>query len=591
MTDEFSTEDMLDTYLFESRQLLGRLQEIVLEQKDAEYFDEDSIHEIFRILHTLKGSAGIMMFDDITAVSHKLEDIFFYLRECHPRNVPHLELVEHVFTVVDFITNELDKLQSGETADGDASQMTASIDVFLDSVKGEKKKIIKENVHVEPQQFYIAPLTNRASHFYKIYLTYRPEKSHVNIHAYKIVYALKEIAEDLRYSPENIISDEHSAEEILKNGFKLLLQTKSSEEKLRKIIQTGDELQKVDICEITEQDFLQGFDRIGGEIHIDLESSVEEIQARGPIGGQRKVTLKKDNPIAPGDFVIEEKEPGKGIKLAKDNQKKTEKSSFISVDVKKIDGLMELMKELVMKESEVLENPDLQVPEITLDNFRKAAAELSKISTDLKNAIMSMRMVPLSGTFQKMNRIVFDVSRKLGKEIEFEMVGAYMEVDRNIVEHISAPLMHLIRNAVDHGIETKEERQARGKTEKARVTLSAKTEAGILCIAVGDNGKGLDREKILEKARQQGILDYTRPECSYTDKEVYQFITLPGFSTNEKITEFSGRGVGMDVVVSELQAIGGSLEIESTPGQGSIMNVKVPLTFAATDDSVMQVER
>ena len=589
MADEFSTDDMLDTYLFESRQLLGRLQEIVLEQKDAEYFDKDSIHEIFRILHTLKGSAGIMMFDDIMEVAHKLEDIFFYLRECHPRNVPHVELVEHVFAVVDFITNELDKLQNGETADGDANRMTASIDTFLDSIKGEEKKIIKENVHVEPQQFYIAPITTKASHFYKIRLTYKPEKSLINIHAYKIAYALKEIAEDLRYSPENIISDEYSAEEILENGFKLLLQTKSSEEKIRKIIQTGDELQKVDICEITEQDFLQGFDRIGGEIHIDLESSVEEIQARGPIGGQRKVALKKDNPIAPGDFVIKEKEPGKGIKLARDNTKKPEKSSFISVDVKKIDGIMELMRELVLKESEVLENTDLQAPGIQLDNFRKAAAELSKISVDLQNAVMSMRMVPLSGTFQKMNRIVFDMSRKLGKEIVFEMMGEYMEVDKNIVEHISAPLIHLVRNAVDHGIETKEERQARGKTEKARVTLSAKTEDRILLIAVEDNGKGLDREKILEKARKQGMLDYTRPECSYTDKEVYQFITFPGFSTTEKVTEFSGRGVGMDVVVSDLQAIGGNLEIESTPGQGSVMSLKIPLTPVSPDDSVVQM--
>lgn len=250
---------------------------------------------------------------------------------------------------------------------------------------------------------------------------------------------------------------------------------------------------------------------------------------------------------------------------------------------------MELMRELVLKESEVLENTDLQAPGIQLDNFRKAAAELSKISVDLQNAVMSMRMVPLSGTFQKMNRIVFDMSRKLGKEIVFEMMGEYMEVDKNIVEHISAPLIHLVRNAVDHGIETKEERQARGKTEKARVTLSAKTEDRILLIAVEDNGKGLDREKILEKARKQGMLDYTRPECSYTDKEVYQFITFPGFSTTEKVTEFSGRGVGMDVVVSDLQAIGGNLEIESTPGQGSVMSLKIPLTPVSPDDSVVQM--
>lgn len=229
------------------------------------------------------------------------------------------------------------------------------------------------------------------------------------------------------------------------------------------------------------------------------------------------------------------------------------------------------------------------MPGLRLDNFNKAAGQMTKIATQLQDVIMSMRMVPLTNTFQKMNRIVFDVSRKLGKEIEFEMVGASTEVDKNIIEHISDPLMHLVRNSVDHGIETAKERQAAGKTEKGRVTLSAKTESGKVWIGVTDNGKGLDRKKILEKARKQELLDPTRLDSSYTDKEVYQFITLPGFSTNEKVTEYSGRGVGMDVVVSNLQAIGGSLEIESTPGEGSTMLLKIPLTLAIIDGIVMRV--
>ena len=202
---------------------------------------------------------------------------------------------------------------------------------------------------------------------------------------------------------------------------------------------------------------------------------------------------------------------------------------------------------------------------------------------------MSMRMVPLTNTFQKMNRIVFDVSRKLGKDIEFEMIGDTTEVDKNIVEHISDPLMHLVRNAVDHGIETNEEKKAAGKTERGKVTLTAKTESGKVWITVEDNGKGLDRAKIMNKARNQGLLDYSKPESAYTDKEVFQFITLPGFSTKEAVTEYSGRGVGMDVVVSNLQSIGGSLEIESVLGQGSQMIMKIPLTLAIIDGIVMEV--
>ena len=293
--------------------------------------------------------------------------------------------------------------------------------------------------------------------------------------------------------------------------------------------------------------------------------------------------------IAPGDFVIETKELGRGKKLAKDKPKKQEKAAFISVDVQKMDMLMDLIGELVIAESVVLQNQDLKVPGLKLDNFNKAAGQMTKIATDLQNVIMSMRMMPLTNTFQKMNRIVFDVSRKLGKNIEFEMTGEHTEVDKNIIEHISDPLMHLVRNAVDHGIETEEERAASGKTEKGKVTLWAKTESGKVWIGVQDNGKGLNREKIIAKARKQGLLDPYKLDSDYTDKEVYQFITLPGFSTNEKVTEYSGRGVGMDVVVSNLQAIGGSLEIESTPGQGSLMLLKIPLTLAIIDGIVMEV--
>lgn len=604
MAEEFNTEGMLDMYLFENSQLLEKLQEMVLDQKDADCFDDDSINEIFRTMHTIKGSSGIMMFDEITSVSHKLEDVFYYLRESKPENVPHVELVEHVLTVSDFITAEMEKLSDGEKADGDASEIVKELDKFLAKLKGEgNDESIPENVHVEPQQFYIAPMATSASHFYRIYLTYAEDVIMANVHAYKLVFSLKDIAEDLLHYPEDVISDEHASDEILENGFKILLQTQSSLDELKKIIKEGYELKKVEIYECSANEYQQGFDSFGSEIRIDLDSSVEEIKDRAQAAengqmflapgdfvvtpGEAKKESKKE--MAPGDFVIESKGPGKSKKLAKDKPKKQEKASYISVDVRKMDQLMDLIGELVISESVVLQNPDLKVPGLKLDNFNKAAGRMVKIATSLQDVIMSMRMVPLTNTFQKMNRIVFDCSRKLGKDIEFEMIGDTTEVDKNIIEHISDPLMHLVRNSVDHGIETAEERAAKGKTEKGRVTLSAKTESGKVWIGVQDNGAGLDREKILAKARKQGLLDPYKADSSYSDKEVYQFITLPGFSTNEKVTELSGRGVGMDVVVSNIQSVGGSLEIESTPGQGSTMLLKIPLTLAIIDGIVMQV--
>ena len=412
-----------------------------------------------------------------------------------------------------------------------------------------------------------------------------------NVHAYKAVYALKEIAEDILYSPEDILTDEKSGEAIVKDGFKILLQAQSSEDEVRELIGVGYDIEKVDVFECKAEEFLRGFDF--GEVagaplaKIDLESSVDEIEARTQESNSEEKKPEKPA-IAPGDFVIQSREPGKQKKLAKDKPK-AEKASFISVNVSKMDQLMDLIGELVISESVVLQSSDLKVPGLNLDNFNKAAVQLAKISTDLQNVIMSMRMVPLANTFQKMNRIVFDVSRKLGKDIEFVMIGEQTEVDKNIIEHISDPLMHMVRNAVDHGIETNEERRECGKIGKGKVTLAARTEAGKVWISVEDNGTGLNREKLLAKARKQGLLDENKPDSAYTDKEVYQFITLPGFSTNEQVTEYSGRGVGMDVVVQNIQAIGGTLEIESEPGLGSIMTLKIPLTLAIIDGIVMEI--
>ncbi len=475
MAEEFNTDGMLDMYLFENGQLLEQLQETVLEQKDADCFDEDSINEIFRTMHTIKGSSGIMMFDNITAVSHKLEDVFYFLRESHPEHVPHVELVEHVLEVEDFISNEMEKIRNGDPADGDSSDIIADLNQFLEKIKNgaaeEGAEPIPENVHEEPKQFYIAPVATSASRFYKIYITFFPETEMANVHAYKVVYSLKELAEDLLYSPEDIISDETSSEVILQEGFRMLLQAQCTEEDIRKVVTEGYDIKQVDIYECKAEEFLQGFD-FGSQpasVQIDLESSVEEIEARKEASDEATVKKEKkpEKPkMAPGDFVIKSKEPGKQKKLAKD--KKSEKASFISVDVRKMDQLMELIGELVISESVVLQNPDLKVPGLNLANFNKAAAQLSKISTDLQDVIMSMRMVPLTNTFQKMNRIVFDVSRKLGKDIEFVMVGEHTEVDKNIIEHISDPLMHIVRNAVDHGNPVSEDRSRQGLDQRRR---------------------------------------------------------------------------------------------------------------------------
>lgn len=573
MADDFNADNMLDMYLYENGQLLEQLEEIVLENKDEEAFDENNINEIFRIMHTIKGSSGVMKYDNIMKTSHKLEDIFYFLRENRNVEEHHMELTEIIFQVLDFINGEMDKIRDGNDPDGENTDLIDKMQKFLDKLKSKEEQTESSNITLGPNQFYIAPQVSGEDKFFRVRITYLADTQMCNLRAYSAVYAIKEVTEDVHYSPEDILTNEASGEEILKQGFLMLIHGNFTEEKLRNMLDTTPEIDHIDISECDKSEFDSGF------VPLEAPSSqpVEPAHADN----------KAESEPQPGDYVIQ-KEAGKAKQITRTKKKKEHKQSFMSVNIDKMNLLMNLMGEMVIAESVVLQNPDLQVPGLDLSNFQKAAAQMSKITTEMQELIMSMRMMPLTNTFQKMNRTVFDVSRKLGKDIEFEMIGDTTEVDKNIIETISDPLMHLVRNAVDHGIETKEERLASGKTEKARVTLEAKNEGGKVWISVSDNGKGLNRKKLYKKAWENGILPDNRVESDYTDKEIFQFITYPGFSTKEQITEYSGRGVGMDVVVKNIQKIGGVLDIESVEGQGSTMTMKIPLTMAIIDGIVMQ---
>ena len=444
MGDRFNTDDMLDVYLFENQQLLEKLELTVLGQQDGSMFSEEIINELFRTIHTIKGSSGVMMFDEITTVSHKLEDIFYEIREHHPENVPHLNLVDLVLNVIDFVKVELDKVQKGNSTKGDVSYLLEQLDEFLVSIKIERKNtLVEEKKEDSSQKIYIAPVAEKPI------------------------------------------------------------------------------------------------------IFIDLESSVEEIEARAELL-QKQKEEEKNRIYIPGDFVIQ----------AKDSMAKSETPTYVNVEIAKLDRLMELVGKLVVSKS----------PE-----------QMKEISRDLQKTVVSMRKVPLQGTFQKMYRVVFDASRKLGKDVDFLMEGETIELDRSIAEHISDPLMHLIRNAIDHGLETVEDRIQLKKERKGKVVLSAKMEENTLYVSVEDDGRGLDRDKILEKAHAQGLIQSEKAVCDYTDEEVYNLITLPGFSTSEVISEYSGRGVGLDVVVSSIAAVGGTLHMESKKGEGTKMIIEIPL--------------
>ena len=256
----------------------------------------------------------------------------------------------------------------------------------------------------------------------------------------------------------------------------------------------------------------------------------------------------------------------------------------IKVDTAKLDYLVDMVGEMVIAQSLVRHDPDLALGQRS--RLARNLSQLARITDDVQRTAMSMRMIPIGQLFQKTARLVRDLSRKAGKVVELELQGEETELDRNIVEELADPLMHMVRNSIDHGIETTEERERNGKTASARVTLKAGHQAGHILIQISDDGRGLDQDKILRKARERGLLD---SDAHPAESEIFNLIFHPGFSTADKITDVSGRGVGMDVVRKHVQKLRGRIDIQSTPGAGTTFLVKLPLTLAIIDGLVVGV--
>jgi len=380
-----------------------------------------------------------------------------------------------------------------------------------------------------------------------------------NVHAYKIVHLLRDVTEDIKYTPEDILTSESSSDEIIERGFKILLKTGCSKRKLKKMVSEGYETVDIEVTEIDAARFEAGFKLFG----VDA-----------PLAA--KVT-KKDEEYAPGDFVVHSGAPGKGKFLAKDSDPKRDKGGYINVEAADMDRLADLVTKIMKAQKKLIEDQEIRQAGLELKSFDRNADKIKVMTSELQDVVTTMRMVSFTNIFLRMNRVIFEASRKLGKDIECVIVGDDVKADRGIIEHISDPLMHMVRNCADHGIEEANERMLKGKPMRGKITLKAEIKDGELFVSVSDDGAGLDREKILKKAHEKSLIDDSKPDKDYTDEEVWKFITLPGFSTNTEVTEFSGRGVGMDVVVNTVETIGGKLEIESKTGEGSTMTMRFPM--------------
>ena len=554
---EFDRQGMMEMFIFEMTQLVDQLEQHIV-QSESEYSTE-AVNEIFRIMHTIKGSASMMMFDGIAEAAHTMEDLFYYIREQDPSSVDFSALTDRVLEAMDFIKGELAKISNGEEADGDCSAIAKKIRDFLSSLKGEPdvspNASAVETVTEAPSGN--APGTALNTNRFSVLIKFEEGCEMENIRSYTLVHNLKDRIFDYSHVPEDII-DEDSIPIIRANGFFLAFSTHL----------TYDEI----FQELEKTVYLSDFSL--------KEIQTEETGMTAPVAAVEKneeTVVEK----APEQNVVHDV----SVPVNEVPAKKASVQHVISVNVSKLDQLLNLMGELVIAEAMVTQNPELDGLE--LESFHKETRQLRKIITDVQDTVMSMRMVPLSQTFFKMHRLVRDMCKSLDKDAALEIVGDETEVDKNIIEHISDPLMHIIRNSIDHGIEPPEERKKVGKPEKGTVCLEAKNAGGDVLIIIKDDGQGLDKDAIMSKARRNGLL--RKPENEYSDKEIHQFIFLPGFSTNEEVTSYSGRGVGMDVVSTNLEEVGGSVLVESNPGEGSVFTLKIPLTLAIIEGMTIKM--
>ena len=551
-----SMEPMLDVFIYETTTLLDQLDEILLDAEKSKSFSEDNINEIFRIMHTIKGSAAMMDLNGISTLAHSVEDVFFIIREDPARMASISEAIfDLVFQASDFLKDEVECVQNTHEANKDPSAIIAELEKMAAIMKGEAPAptaagVPAASAAAEAAPAAQAPAAEQAGEICRIRIFFYDDCQMENIRAFMLVSQLKDLCADLTTIPANPENDASCCTEIIKNGFEMIFKPLVPMSEIFQVIESSVNVKNYTV------------------LHDEPEpQSPAPAAAAKPAAAPAKPAVSASSAPKPSDALPKTKQ------------------SLVSVNQAKLDQLMDLVGELVTTESMVVSNPDLKG--LRLDNFNKSTRELHKLTDELQDVVMSIRMVPLSGVFQKMNRIVRDMSKKLDKQVELVTEGGDTEVDKTINEAIGDPFMHMIRNSMDHGIEPIEERRAKGKPDIGRITMIAKNIGSEIVITIADDGAGLNPEVLLRKARENGLL--TKPESEYTEKEIFGLIMLPGFSTNKEVTEFSGRGVGMDVVRKNIEKVGGTLSIDSERDKGTTFIIKIPLTLAIVDGMELEI--
>ncbi len=532
--DEFELELKMD-FLEEAIQLLEDCEESFLELESGVENPAEHIDKIFRLAHNLKGTSRAVEFSDVAEFTHEMEELILKVKKGE------VEICAEVIDVFLKCSDHLNNMISGLRDDISAS---FDSDEIIEMIKAVGS-------------------------------------ADVNHPELKISHLPEDSEEDTFEAEEEISVDEISA----------LESCEEEDEGLEEIFAQGDiEESAEEVDSRPSLDDIDDLDRLlYGNMVETQDVKIEEVKAEEP-NDLDKLMSGSDNVVpiqsAAEKMAVSNTAATKEVKETKAApvaKKPAKPEETIRIGISRVEKLNNYVGELVILQTVLSECNDL----VTDEHVRKSVSHLSKITKEIQDISMKMRMVPLKTTFSKLQRIVRDTSKALGKKVNLTIIGEETEVDKSILEQLSDPLVHIIRNAVDHGLEkSSEERLASGKSEAGEIYLKAFHEGNSLVIEVVDDGKGIDPEIIKQKAIEKGVI---KSADKLSDQDAINLIFAPGFSTKEAVSEISGRGVGMDVVKKNIQDISGAVEVKSEVGKGSVFKIKLPLTMAIIEGMVTRV--
>lgn len=583
------TNQYMDMFLDESHEHLQSLNDGLLGLEDnAE--DLSILNEIFRNAHTLKGMSATMGYNKIAELTHEMEDVLDMLRKEQLKVTG--DIIDTLFKCIDSLEQMINNVANGDPEDLiDVSDLVAKLTAIM---RGEKAPAAEASTPApaapadtstpapiaadngipvelsDTEKNVITEATKKGMHGIYLKVTLAESCLLKSARSYMVMNALEELGEVIRTIPPA----EDLEQEAFERSFEVILITASEEEQIHDAVVGISEIETAEtqIINLGAPSAPAPTPKPAVE---QKSASTAPATAPAPAAAP-KSSAPANKPAAPASSSA----PANAAA-----QKKSHAGQSVRVDIEKLDTLMNLMGELVINKVRLEQIGQTH----RLSELTETLEQMDRVTTDLQNIVMKVRMVPVSQVFNRFPRMVRDVTKELNKEINLTIEGEDTELDRTVIDEIGDPIMHLLRNSLDHGIEMPDEREAKGKPRIGEVGLIARHEGNNVVIMVTDDGKGIDADIIRHKAVEKGL--YTQEEVdAMDDADAVRIVFLPGFSTAEKISDISGRGVGMDVVKSKIESLSGQVDVETRINEGSIFKIKLPLTLAIIQAMLVQVQ-